>query len=150
MDGFTLKSWKECVHYHKQIFANNLLTKLLSNHGNYQSEQISGLWRHVYRPISIILVVGNFGIDYVVREHADQLTIAIKTHYKKSQQIRKNNCTTVKQWSGIIKNNLNTYQCQDMKKKIAPIWSYKTKNDNISHIKHQKKYIVQMPRKWSR
>ena len=42
----------------------------------------SGLWRHVNQPISFTLVVNNFGVKYVGKEHADHLINAIKGTYK--------------------------------------------------------------------
>ena len=42
-----------------------------------------GLWKHVTRPIALTLVVDNFGIKYVGKEHLDldHLLTAIKEDY---------------------------------------------------------------------
>ena len=64
------------------ILANNLIAHRSSNHGYYTVNQTLGLWRHVRRPISIILVVENFGIGYVGREHADNLMSALEIYYE--------------------------------------------------------------------
>ncbi len=42
-----------------------------------------GLWYHVSRPISFTLVVNDFGVKYVEKEHTDHLIASIKNTYKK-------------------------------------------------------------------
>ena len=64
------------------ILANNLIAKRLSNHLYYQVKQTALLWQHVWRPISLTLVVDNFGIGYVGWEHVDHLISALKMYYK--------------------------------------------------------------------
>jgi len=41
------------------------------------------LWYHVSRPISFTLVVDDFGVKFVGKEHADHLIASIKSTYKK-------------------------------------------------------------------
>ena len=65
------------------ILANNILVQCLGNQGYYQVKHTPGLWSRVWRPISLALVVKNIGIVYVGREHADNLTSALKMYYKK-------------------------------------------------------------------
>ena len=55
------------------ILANKLLRKRLLPHGYYECANTPGLWKHVTRPISFTLVVDNFGVKYVGREHAEHL-----------------------------------------------------------------------------
>jgi hypothetical protein len=40
-----------------------------------------GLWTHDTRPISFSLVVDDFGVKYVGREHAEHLMACIKKNY---------------------------------------------------------------------
>jgi hypothetical protein len=40
------------------------------------------LWKHVHRPVTISLVVDNFGIKYIGEEHFHHLVDAIKEEYK--------------------------------------------------------------------
>ena len=47
------------------------------------------------RPISFTLIVNDFGIGFVRREHADHLMSALNIYDKKSQQIGKQNYTAV-------------------------------------------------------
>ncbi len=67
------------------ILANQLLTKRLAPHGYEQSRHTLGLWRHKWRPILFSLVVDNFGIKYVGKQHADHLIQAIEQDYEFSK-----------------------------------------------------------------
>ncbi|KAL7477007.1 hypothetical protein ACHAW6_002827 [Cyclotella cf. meneghiniana] len=53
------------------ILANRLLKQRLAKHGYYEVAHTPGLWKHISRPISFTLVVDDFGIKYVGKEHAD-------------------------------------------------------------------------------
>ena len=72
-----------------RILANKLLRKQFAPHGYYECVNTPGLWRHEWRPITFTLVVDNFGVKYVGKEHADHLTECIKEKYK-----------LVKDWTG--------------------------------------------------
>ena len=61
------------------ILANQLLRKRLKPHGYYKCVNTPGLWRHATRPITFLLVVDNFGVKYVGKEHADHLINCLKT-----------------------------------------------------------------------
>ena len=63
------------------ILANNLLEKLLSEHGYYQRATPPGIWRHKRRPIIFSLIVNDFGVKYVGERHARHLRDALKEHY---------------------------------------------------------------------
>ena len=64
------------------ILANKLLRKRLLPHGYYECSNTPGLWRHQTRPISFTLVVDDFGVKYVGKEHADHLIASIKKKYE--------------------------------------------------------------------
>jgi hypothetical protein len=55
-----------------------------------------GLWRHEWRPITFTLVVDNFGVKYVGKEHTDHLIACIKEKYK-----------LTKDWSGDLYCGIN-------------------------------------------
>jgi hypothetical protein len=65
------------------ILANKWLRRKLAPFGYYKCINTPGLWYHVLRPISFTLVVDDFGIKYVGKEHADHLIASIKSTYKK-------------------------------------------------------------------
>jgi hypothetical protein len=64
------------------LIANELLEKQLNEYGYRQSKLVPGLWRHNTRPIQFTLVVDNFGVKYVGKEHARHLKKVLKMHYK--------------------------------------------------------------------
>ena len=55
------------------ILANKLLKSRLAKKGYFELPHTSDLWKHVSCPISFTLVVDDFGIKYVGKEHADHL-----------------------------------------------------------------------------
>ena len=64
------------------ILANKLLKSRLAKEGYFELSYAPGLWKHVSRPISFTLVVDDFGIKYVGKEHADHLLSALTDYYK--------------------------------------------------------------------
>ncbi len=64
------------------ILANKLLQKWLAPNGYLECINTPGLWQHTWRPIQFTLVVDNFGIKYVGKEHMDHLIQCIKEKYK--------------------------------------------------------------------
>ena len=71
------------------LLANELLEKRLNKHGYHQSKLVPGLWKHEWRPIQFTLVVDDFGVKYVGKEHALHLQQTLEHHYK-----------VTKDWSG--------------------------------------------------
>jgi hypothetical protein len=71
------------------ILANQLLARRLAIHGYHQTKFTPGLWRHVTHPIQFTLVVYDFGVKYVGKEHAQYLIDALETDY-----------TVSKDWTG--------------------------------------------------
>ena len=61
--------------------ANDLLATRLHDHGYYQCAITPGLWRHRWRPIMFVLIVDDFGIQYVDKRHAEHLLTALQLHY---------------------------------------------------------------------
>jgi hypothetical protein len=63
------------------ILANELLQRNLNKDGYRPTTLTHGLWTHDIRPISCSLVVDDFGVKYVGREHAEHLMACIKKKY---------------------------------------------------------------------
>jgi hypothetical protein len=61
--------------------ANGLLTERLATHGYYQCATTAGLWRHKWRQILFVLIVDDFGIDYIDKVYAEHLLTALRSHY---------------------------------------------------------------------
>jgi hypothetical protein len=60
------------------ILANELLQRNLAKDGHRPTQHTHGLWTHDTRPISFSLVVDDFGVKYVGREHTEHLMECIK------------------------------------------------------------------------
>jgi hypothetical protein len=73
------------------ILANQLLAHRLAIHGYHQTKFTPGIWCHVTHPIQFTLVVDAFGVQYVGKEHAQNLIDSLKTDY-----------TVSKDWTGGI------------------------------------------------
>ncbi len=67
------------------ILVNKLLQKRLLPHGYYKCKHTPGLWQHLTRPISFTLVVNDFGVKYVGKEHVNHLIKCIKEKYELSE-----------------------------------------------------------------
>jgi hypothetical protein len=63
------------------IIANELLQRNLAKDGYRPTQHTHGLWTHDNRQISLSLVVDDFGVKYVGREHAEHLMACIKKAY---------------------------------------------------------------------
>jgi hypothetical protein len=61
--------------------ANDLLTERLHSFGYFQSDTTPGFWRHKWRAISFVLIVDDFGIQFVEQRHANHLLQVLQQHY---------------------------------------------------------------------
>jgi hypothetical protein len=59
----------------------NFLAKRLKEHGYSQSKTTPGLWKHEWQPIIFSLVVDNFRVKYVGKEHAQYLLQMVQKYY---------------------------------------------------------------------
>jgi hypothetical protein len=64
------------------IIAQELLQECLLAAGYSQSKLTAGYWKHEWQPISFTLVVDNFDIKYIGKEHVKHLIKTLKEHYK--------------------------------------------------------------------
>jgi hypothetical protein len=55
------------------LLANQLLQTRLAPFGYYPAQHTPGLWLHKTRPISFTLVVDDFAVKYVGKQHAEHL-----------------------------------------------------------------------------
>eukprot|EP00804_Cyclotella_cryptica_P020908 CCRYP_009248-RA/>CCRYP_009248-RA protein AED:0.33 eAED:0.26 QI:0/0/0/1/1/1/2/0/567 len=62
------------------ILANKLLKQRLATDGYFELPHAPGLFKHISRPIQFTLVVDDFGIKYIGKEHLDHLLQTIKKH----------------------------------------------------------------------
>ena len=110
------------------ILAQKLLEERLEKHGYKQSKHTPGFWKHEWRPICFSLVVDDFGVKYVGKEHAEHLVAALKEDYEVETD-----------WEG-------TKYCG-----VTIDWDYKKREVHISMPGYVKKACVrfehEMPRK---
>ena len=62
--------------------ANKLLEERLAVHDYYKLPHTPELFTHKTRSIWFTLTVGDFGVKYICRKHAEHLMIVLKKHYK--------------------------------------------------------------------
>lgn len=62
--------------------AHERLTEHLAKYGYHPCRHTPALWRHITRPISFTLVVDDFGVKYVGRQHLNHLIDALRAQYK--------------------------------------------------------------------
>jgi hypothetical protein len=63
------------------ILTKELLQRNLARDGYRLTQHTHSLWTHNNRPISLSLVVDDFGVKYVGREHAEHLMACINKNY---------------------------------------------------------------------
>jgi hypothetical protein len=64
------------------VIANQLLQTLLAPFGYYLARHTPGLWLHKMRPIAFSLIVDDFAVKYVGKQHADHLRNALLKSYE--------------------------------------------------------------------
>ena len=64
------------------ILAEKQLICFLGRYGYAPVHHTPGLWRHTWRPISFCLVVDDFGVKYIGKEHTDHLIQCLRNHYQ--------------------------------------------------------------------
>jgi hypothetical protein len=66
--------------YQADIPAKKIIAHRLAICGYHQTKFTPGLWRHVTGPIQLTLVMDDFGVQYVGKEHAQHLMYALKKY----------------------------------------------------------------------
>ena len=65
------------------MLANQQMRKHLKPEGFYEVDHTPGLWRQKHCPIQFSLIVDDFGVKYVGKEHVDYLLSSLRKHYSK-------------------------------------------------------------------
>jgi hypothetical protein len=84
VDGWVYIEIRKGMYGLKQagLLANQLLQTRLAPFGYYPARHTPGLWLHKTRPISFTLVVDDFGVKYVDKQHAEHLRNALLRTYE--------------------------------------------------------------------
>ena len=64
---------------------NDLLFNRLEKAGYYEACSTPGIFRHTWRPIQFLLIVDDFGVEYVGKQHAEHLANVLKKDPEISQ-----------------------------------------------------------------
>ena len=64
------------------ILARKQLIRFLEHYGYARVCHTPGLWSHTLHPISFCLVVDDFSVKYIGKEHADNLIQCLRNHYQ--------------------------------------------------------------------
>jgi hypothetical protein len=83
VDGWVYIEIRKGMYGLKQagLLANQLLQTRLAPFRYYPARHIPGLWLHKTRPISFTLVVDDFAVKYVGKQHAEHLWNALLQTY---------------------------------------------------------------------
>ena len=68
------------------LLSNQLLGKCLNKRLYYQSKLVPGLWKHKWRLLQFTLVVDNFRVKYVGKEHALYLKHTLEENYTVTEE----------------------------------------------------------------
>jgi hypothetical protein len=84
IDGWVYIEIRKGMYGLKQagLLANQLLQTRLAPFGYYPARHTPGLWLHNTRPISFTLVVDDFAVKYVGKQHAEHLRNALLQTYE--------------------------------------------------------------------
>jgi hypothetical protein len=84
VDGWVYIEIRKGVYRLKQagLLTNQLLQTRLAPFGYYPARHTPGLWLHKTRPISFSLVVDDFAVKYMGKQHADHLRNALLKTYE--------------------------------------------------------------------
>jgi hypothetical protein len=84
VDGWVYIEIRKCMYSLKQagLLANQLLQARLAPFGYYPARHTPGLWLHNTRPISFTLVLDDFAVRYVGKQHAEHLRNALLRTYE--------------------------------------------------------------------
>jgi hypothetical protein len=84
VDGWVCIEIRKGMYGLKQsgLLANQLLQKHLSPFGFYPAHHTPGMWLHKTRPIAFSLVVDDFAVKYVGKQHAYHLWGALLRSYE--------------------------------------------------------------------
>jgi hypothetical protein len=102
------------------ILANKLLRKQLKPHGYYECVNTPGFWCHATKPITFFLVVDDFGVKYMGKEHAEHLI----------NYLKEETCKLTEDWT------------RDLYCSILLRWDYKARKLDISMPGYIKKRLL--------
>jgi hypothetical protein len=84
VDGWVYIEIRKGMYVLKQsgLLSNHLLQTRLAPFGYYPARHIPGLWLHKMRPIAFSIVVDDFAVKYVGKQHTYHLQNALLKSYE--------------------------------------------------------------------
>jgi hypothetical protein len=84
VDGWVYIEIRKSMYRLKQAvsLSNQLLQTRLEPFGYYPARHTPGLWLHKTRPIAFSLIVGDFAVKYVGKQHIDHLRNALLQNHE--------------------------------------------------------------------
>jgi hypothetical protein len=84
VDGWVCIEIRKGMYGLKQagLLTNQLLQKRLAPFGYYPARHTPGLWLHKTRPIAFSLIVDDFAVKYVGKQHADHVRNVLIQSYE--------------------------------------------------------------------
>ena len=119
---------------HAGIIAQKLLKERLEKHEYTQSDMMPIFWKHETRPISFTLLVDDFGVKYVGKEHADLFIDALKEHY-----------TVAEDWEGTKYGGITLDW--DYKKRQVHLSMPGYVNEALTQFQHEMRKLKDQPHK---
>eukprot|EP00978_Attheya_sp_CCMP212_P030050 scaffold109166_cov30-Attheya_sp.AAC.1 len=122
------------------ILVNKRLCKHLAKSGYIQMPRTPGLFRHETHPVTFCLVVDDFCIKYVGKEHADHLYATLRTQYTMTTDWEcRNYCGLTIKWDyeartcdynlpGYVERALHRFQHQTAKRPQHSPYAYHAPN----------------------
>ena len=80
-----------------------------------------GLWHHRWRPTHFVLIVDDFGVEYVKKKDTDHLQKVLKTHHKISQDWEGKNFSGINLEWNYAPNHADQTCCLSMKHYISDL-----------------------------
>jgi hypothetical protein len=133
VDGWVYIEIRKCMYGLKQegILANQLFQTGLSPFGYYRARHTPGIWLHKTRYISFTLVVDDFAVKYVGRQHAEHLRNALLRTYELTTD------WTAMVYSGMtLKWDYNKRRCDISMPEYVSNFLSKFKHDSPKHPQH--------------
>jgi hypothetical protein len=140
VDGWVYIEIRKGMYGLKQavLLANQLLQTRLAHFGYYPARHTPGLWLHKTRPIAFSLIVDDFAVKYVGKQHADHLRNALLQIYELTTDWEAKLCLVM-----YLKWDYKNRTCDISMPGYVSIVLSKFQHDAPKHLQHTpSKYVM--------
>ena len=103
------------------ILAKNLLRSRLEKEGYYETATTPGLWQQKWRPIMFCIIVDDFGVEYVVKQHAKNLAMILKKYHNITEDWTREICRN-RTYMGLKQQNIWSHNGRVYTTALSKIW----------------------------